>query len=107
MPELLRRRTERRHVLEFDERHAGVLSGAGEVPAGQRQAGRHGFLLMLLKVPADLAHHLARLLQGGAGGQHGLHEHDALILVGQVRGGHALEQVSQGRNDQHVDEQVG
>ena len=55
---------------------------------------------------ADLIHDLLGLLQGRTRRQHRLDEHDALILIGEIGGGHALEQEYQGRHDQQVDKQV-
>ena len=43
------------------------------------------------KMAADLIQDLLGLLQGGTRRQHGLDEHDALVLLGEIGGGQALE----------------
>ena len=49
---------------------------------------------------------LLGLLQGGTGRQHGLDEHDALIFIGKIGRGHALEEEDQGGDDEEVDNQI-
>ena len=55
---------------------------------------------------ADLAEYGLGLLQGGVGRQHGLHEKDALVLLGQIGGGHLPEENPHGRHDHQEHEEI-
>ena len=47
------------------------------------------------------------LLQRGTRRQRHLDEHDALVLIGEIGGGHSVEKESQSPHEQEVDKQVG
>ncbi len=68
-------------ILELDEDQAIGLGSPGEADPGNRHAGFHGLLFMLLEMARDVGCHRLGLFQGRAGRQHDHGEQDPLILI--------------------------
>ena len=72
-----------RPVLQLDETDSHVLALAGKAEAGHRDEFLNRLGLVVAEVLFNLFQDLLGALQGGARGQHRLHDEDALILVRQ------------------------